>query len=154
VWRGIYLAANFAVGLIEGAWSGLFGFFAGLPGLIARIAGDIWSPLYHAAVWVFALIARVWNDTLGAIHFSIPGWVPGLGGQSFGFPRISGFAEGGIVTAPTLALIGERGPEAVVPLDRGRMGPAVNIENVNLHDGADIGLLLQQIHFATMAGRL
>jgi phage-related minor tail protein len=27
-------------------------------------------------------------------------------------------ANGGIVTSPTLALIGEAGPEAVVPLDR------------------------------------
>jgi hypothetical protein len=27
-------------------------------------------------------------------------------------------AEGGIVTAPTLALIGERGKEAVIPLDK------------------------------------
>lgn len=30
-----------------------------------------------------------------------------------------GMADGGIVTRPTLALIGERGPEAVVPLGRG-----------------------------------
>lgn len=32
--------------------------------------------------------------------------------------RWDGFAEGGIVTGPTRALIGEAGPEAVVPLDR------------------------------------
>jgi hypothetical protein len=29
-------------------------------------------------------------------------------------------ADGGIVNSPTLAMIGERGPEAVVPLDRFR----------------------------------
>jgi hypothetical protein len=29
-------------------------------------------------------------------------------------------AEGGIVTRPTLALVGEAGPEAIVPLDRSR----------------------------------
>jgi len=40
-------------------------------------------------------------------------------------------ANGGIVTSPTLALIGEAGPEAVVPLDRaGAMGNNVTI-NVN-----------------------
>jgi phage-related minor tail protein len=40
-------------------------------------------------------------------------------------------AQGGIVNSPTLALIGEAGPEAVVPLDRaGSMGGTVNI-NVN-----------------------
>lgn len=36
-------------------------------------------------------------------------------------------AEGGIVTRPTLAVIGERGPEAVVPLNRGGSGGPVNI---------------------------
>jgi hypothetical protein len=33
-------------------------------------------------------------------------------------PQIPTLAAGGIVTMPTLALIGERGPEAVVPLGR------------------------------------
>src|SRR5262245_4728131 len=31
-------------------------------------------------------------------------------------------AEGGIVTGPTLAMVGEAGPEAVIPLDRAGMG--------------------------------
>jgi ElaB/YqjD/DUF883 family membrane-anchored ribosome-binding protein len=44
---------------------------------------------------------------------------------------IPALADGGIVTGPTLALIGEAGPEAVVPLDRaGGMGTNVTI-NVN-----------------------
>jgi hypothetical protein len=37
-------------------------------------------------------------------------------------------AQGGIVTGPTLAMIGEAGPEAVIPLNRmGSMGGGVNI---------------------------
>ncbi len=36
-------------------------------------------------------------------------------------------AAGGIVTKPTYALIGERGPEAVIPLDRGMRGASPNI---------------------------
>ena len=37
--------------------------------------------------------------------------------------------EGGIVNRPTLAMIGERGPEAVIPLNRGggMMAPIVNV---------------------------
>ena len=35
---------------------------------------------------------------------------------------VPGFAEGGIVRRPTLAMIGESGPEAVVPLGRGGSG--------------------------------
>ena len=37
-------------------------------------------------------------------------------------PKIPTLAAGGIVTSPTLAMIGEAGPEAVVPLGRGGMG--------------------------------
>jgi hypothetical protein len=46
-------------------------------------------------------------------------------------PNIPELANGGIVTGPTVALIGEAGPEAVVPLDRmGGMGNNIVI-NVN-----------------------
>ena len=61
---------------------------------------------------------------LNRISFSIPDWVPLIGGNSFGFnlgqinsvslPRL---AQGGVVSSPTTALIGENGAEAVVPLE-------------------------------------
>jgi hypothetical protein len=46
-------------------------------------------------------------------------------------PKLTPFAEGGLVTGPTAALIGEAGPEVVIPLDRfdsmmGMGQPAVN----------------------------
>lgn len=52
--------------------------------------------------------------------------------------EIQPFADGGIVTGPTLALIGEAGPEAVIPLDRagGMGGGAMNV-TVNMPAGAD-----------------
>jgi hypothetical protein len=60
--------------------------------------------------------------------------IPGLGAiGSLGslLNKIPGLADGGIVRGPTLAMIGEAGPEAVVPLDRmGSMGGGVTI-NVN-----------------------
>jgi hypothetical protein len=44
-------------------------------------------------------------------------------------------AAGGVVTGPTLALIGEAGPEAVIPLDRmGSMGGDTTV-NINVHGG-------------------
>ena len=56
--------------------------------------------------------------------------------------NIAALASGGIVTAPTLALIGEAGPEAVVPLS-GRHGMG-NTYNVTVNagigtDGAEVG---------------
>ncbi len=72
---------------------------------------------------VFNGIASIWNNTVGKISFEIPKWVPGIGGKGFDMPNIPMLADGGIVTGPTLALIGEAGPEAVIPLDRmGSMG--------------------------------
>jgi uncharacterized membrane protein YjjP (DUF1212 family) len=52
-------------------------------------------------------------------------------------PRL---AEGGIVSSPTLALIGEAGPEAVVPLDRMATGGGVTINVTGgLATSAEIG---------------
>jgi hypothetical protein len=49
-------------------------------------------------------------------------------------------AEGGIVSSPTLALIGEAGPEAVVPLDRMATGGGVTINVTGgLATSAEIG---------------
>ena len=59
------------------------------------------------------------------ISITVPSWVPKIGGKGFSLniPEIPSLAAGGIVTKPTLALIGENGPEAVVPLgSRGASG--------------------------------
>ncbi len=48
--------------------------------------------------------------------------------------EVPAFAKGGIVTGPTLALIGEAGPEAVVPLS-GRNSPMGNTYNINVNAG-------------------
>jgi hypothetical protein len=48
--------------------------------------------------------------------------------------RIPAMAAGGIVTGPTLALIGEAGPEAVVPLS-GRNSGMGNTYNINVNAG-------------------
>ena len=81
---------------------------------------------------VFNAIAALWNGTVGKLSFSIPSWVPGIGGKGFEVPNIPQLAEGGIVNRATLAIIGESGPEAVVPLSKGGagMGGSVTI-NVN-----------------------
>jgi hypothetical protein len=62
------------------------------------------------------------NGAIGAINkigVDIPDWVPEFGGKRFGFnlPKIPKLAEGGIIDKPTLAMVGEAGREAVVPLE-------------------------------------
>lgn len=73
----------------------------------------------YVNVWITAVNAIIGG--LNKISVKIPKWVPGFGGKQFGInlPLIPKLAEGGIVSKPTLAMIGEAGPEAVVPLGRG-----------------------------------
>jgi methyl-accepting chemotaxis protein len=56
-------------------------------------------------------------------------------------PELAAMAKGGIVTRPTVALIGEAGPEAVIPLSGSRgMGNTYNITvNGGISNSADIG---------------
>lgn len=89
---------------------------------------------------IFNTIANLWNNSIGKLSFKFPSWVPGLGGSGFSVPKIPMLADGGIVNGPTLAMIGESGPEAVIPLDRMRSGGGVTV-NVNggLATSAEIG---------------
>jgi len=89
---------------------------------------------------IFNAIAKLWNNTIGKLSFKFPDWVPGFGGKGFAVPNIPMLAEGGIVNSPTLAMIGEKGPEAVVPLNRnsGVGGITVNV-NGGLSTSAEIG---------------
>ena len=77
-------------------------------------------------------VKNLMNEAIGAVNniitalnsilsFKLPSF---LGGAKIGvtIPTIPKLAEGGIVSSPTLAMIGEAGPEAVVPLSRGGMG--------------------------------
>ena len=78
--------------------------------------------------------------TLGQISLGRMGDDEGGGtGSIRGFEAM---ATGGIVTSPTMALIGEAGPEAVIPLDKmGGMG-----SNVTIHvNGGDPNAVVQAL---------
>jgi len=70
------------------------------------------------------------------------GKIPGVGaiGGLIGKIDIPGFANGGIVTGPTLAMVGEKGPEAIVPLNKagGFGGVTINV-NGGISTSAQIG---------------
>jgi len=86
-------------------WANASAALAAVANYIALAAAQIWA---WAAAIPFAGIGLAIAGTaaLTASMLAIHG-------------KFKAFAEGGIVTRPTLALIGERGPEAVVPLSRG-----------------------------------
>lgn len=107
--------------IVNGVFAGIkFGFEAVKTYLSTLL--DIYRGIFNG-------FAKIWNNTIGRLKIKIPN-IPGLPGRGteFGVPNIPELADGGIVRAPTLAVIGEAGPEAVVPLDRmNGMGGGVTI---------------------------
>lgn len=109
--------------------------FGGIKWWINNVTIPAFQGLLAVFKGIFNGIATIWNNTIGKLSFKIPSWVPGIGGAGFSVPDIPMLADGGIVNSPTLAMIGEAGPEAVVPLDRmGQMGG----NNITIHvNGGD-----------------
>ncbi len=87
----------------------------------------------------FNAIAGLWNNTIGKLSFSIPGWVPGLGGKGFDVPDIPTFAKGGRYSGGPM-IVGERGPELLVPdgggqvVPNNRLGGAVTVQFMGTSD--------------------
>jgi uncharacterized membrane protein YjjP (DUF1212 family) len=120
-------------------------FRTGVNAIINGILGAFESVVNGAIMMVNGII-RAYNaipiapDINTIAHVNLPS----IGGNSatqaasrMNLPRM---AEGGIVSSPTLALIGEAGPEAVVPLDRMNTGGGVTINVTGgLATSAEIG---------------
>lgn len=108
-----------------------------IPGWIStafsRISAYITAPFRSA----FNAVARAWNNTIGRLSWTVPGWVPVIGGNSISVPNLPTFHAGGVVPGvpgtPTVAMLlaGERvsstassggGDGVVIGSDGSRMG--------------------------------
>lgn len=151
---GLKVAFNAFWGVVQTVWGYIRGAFTtGFEFISGVVAG--WytgvrkyiDALYGAFKTVFNGIASLWNNTFGKLSFKVPGWVPGIGGKGFDVPDIPMLAAGGIVTGPTLAMIGEAGPEAVIPLNRfGSMGGnTINVTVTSADPNAVVAALQQYV---------
>jgi hypothetical protein len=110
---------------IKRALDSVVTFITGLPRRIADAAVGMWDGIKTAFRSALNWIIDGWNS----LDFKLPSFdgleiagqtvIPGWEGPTLGLPHIPRLAKGGLVTAPTMALIGEAGPEAVIPLTRG-----------------------------------
>ena len=143
----ILTAAQAVFGWIGEHWGTIVTFIAGPIGLAVRFVhdhfdaikkaagiligalGTVFSTVVNVITWpfrtAFNAISGLWNSSLGSVSFTIPSWVPVVGGDTFSFPHMPQLAQGGIVKARPggmVALLGEgQHDEAVIPLD-GRHG--------------------------------
>lgn len=99
------------------------GFFASMPGKIGSAIGGIVDTITSPFRSAFNGVASLWNSTVGRISFTVPDWVPGMGGRGFSVPQIPMLAEGGDIRGSGAAMVGEEGPE-ILDLPRGaRVSP-------------------------------
>lgn len=102
----------------------MFGAIKSVAKGVADFIGNIFGSIINTIKGLINGIISVINGVIGAINkisVKIPDWVPDpFGGKKIGFnlSKIPLLAEGGIVDKATLAMIGEAGKEAVVPLER------------------------------------
>lgn len=117
--------ANFIGGVFSGnwkrAWLGVKQIFEGI---VSGLGHIFKAPLNF-------MIDGINKFLSGIGKVKIPDWVPGVGGKGFSIPRIPRLAKGGIVSASTIANIGEAGTEAVIPLQRNTQGLDMIAEKIS-----------------------
>lgn len=138
--------AGFVVGLAESYFNGLVTFFIELPSKLANAGKDVFSFLTNSFRFALNWIIEQWNKfgfQFPTVDIPFLGKVGGWKFDTPDIPKIPAFAKGGIVTRPTLGLVGEAGPEAIVPLNRhGGMGTTYIKVEVNappLTNPAEVG---------------
>lgn len=130
-----------AWGWIKKAASNTWDFIKKIPGWIGSAFRGIASAMTAPFRFAFNAIARLWNNTIGQLSWSVPGWVPFIGGNTISVPKLPTFHTGGMVPGPIgapvpiLALGGEevrspaassrRGDEQWVSVDAGAIGDAL-----------------------------
>lgn len=113
---------------------GIIGVFNGIIDFLTGVFTGNWEKAWNGIKSIFHNIANALGGIIKApINFiidcingfirglnkiKIPDWVPGVGGKGVNIGEIPRLAKGGIATSPTVALFGEAGKEAVLPLDR------------------------------------
>ena len=139
IFGGLFSAVRNAIALIETAqtrWADFLEFVTGTrpaqPGIGARPPAQQPGSFEHfpttspPSAQLPQLLPR---PPLGGIEFPSSQGLPAsvLEAIARGGGTITPFQHGGIATRPTLALLGERSPEAVVPLGRGGWAPTINV---------------------------
>jgi hypothetical protein len=129
--EGITGIGNAAWGVVDNVWTVISGYAETITGWGKSIGGWIKSGVETGLKGIGQALAAMLKAGLNLVisawnRLGIPGFkvnmprpIPDVSIPGIPFPNIPHLARGGIVTAPTLALIGESGPEAVVPLSGG-----------------------------------
>lgn len=118
-------------GGIKNAWEGVKNFFSSAVDWLSGIFTGLWDGIKNAAKTVFESLPSILKtpinaiisivngaiDAINQIGFTIPDWVPVIGGKAFqlDIPKLPMLATGGFTNGASIA--GEAGTEAVISFD-------------------------------------
>lgn len=139
-------------GVFSWLWDRTEGLREGIVGIFSGVFDGIKNALrtgYNALIRIINPILKKLHGVpgFGFLPDALPEW-PGDQGsqreQQFNNNGVRRMATGGIVTGPTNALIGEAGPEAVIPLSKFNLGGGGSTYNITINASplaspADVG---------------
>lgn len=173
IWNGIKSFFETTFGNIQDffidTWDEIVGFLGRIPERISAAASGLFDGIKTAFKSALNFVIRSWNS----LSFTVPpirAFGQEIGGFTLGVPKIPELANGAIIRTPTLALVGEAGPEAVIPLNRpqraqellnqsglagsgglGRSGPVVSINQATFVTPMDAEAIAQKINASVLA---
>jgi len=116
-------------------------------GFLGDTWAKVWGKMGGPVIAVVGTVKDAINGMVNAINvmirgvnkIKIPSWIPGIGGKGgMNISEIPNLAAGGIVTSPTIARIGEAGPEAVIPLGGNGVGGMMPNITINFPQGSTV----------------
>lgn len=127
-WTNIGNLASACIAGLQNGWANFKNFISGLwNGIVSGVKGAVNSIIGCVNGMIAGVVSgvNVVSNTLNRIRFTIPRWVPGFGGSTFGFnlptfsaPQIPYLEKGGVLKRGQVGILEGKGGEAVVPLER------------------------------------
>jgi phage-related protein len=103
VWDQISSKISTAWGVISAVFEGIkngiatvWGFFQTAKDIIGNVFNNIANAISGPFRTAFNFISDAWNNTVGKLSWSVPGWIPVIGGNKIEAPKLPRFANGGI----------------------------------------------------------
>lgn len=124
-WRGIKIAAS-------ATWD----FLKKIPGWLGDAFKSLGNAIFAPFRWAFNKVSDAWNNTIGRLSWSVPSWIPGIGGNTISVPQLPKFHSGGVVpgAAGSEMLAVLQAGETVIPAGGGGAGRTTYVRGDGLVD--------------------
>lgn len=161
--KGVFGGAFDAISGIFKTFSGLFsGDWGKMWEGIKQTFGGVWDGIVSIGKGAMNLVIGFVNkmiDSLNTISWTIPSYIPFLGGKSWGFnlSKIPMLADGGNIINGGSAIVGEAGPELVNLPTGARVTPltasgiTININDANIMDDYGVDRMMDRIVYRLQA---